>query len=260
MNGDLVGQVIAGCTVLEVFQREGRRFLRVDSHCPICGIREIRLDRLRRMKYPCIHSVPNEERLKQGEKSKQKYQRMMREHAESWVGKDTERFHVQGIVTETPFKPKPSRTYVCVTCLVCGHKQVIDGNRIEKAKCTKCAIRARRPSGEHGGITAQYPRLHSSLKRHWQKCYDPNCDGYYLCGGKGWHFDERWIRYVNGKRMLNTRVAIEDCVAAGWDESNPRMILEKDKLAIELGERVIGRQTIRCVDRSENYLYRFDSH
>ena len=30
------------------------------------------------------------------------------------------------------------------------------------------------------------------------------------------------------------------------------MILEKDKLAIELGERVIGRQTVRCVDRSEN--------
>ena len=36
------------------------------------------------------------------------------------------------------------------------------------------------------------------------------------------------------------------------------MILEKDKLAKELGERVIGRQTVRCVDRSENALYHFD--
>ena len=58
--------------------------------------------------------------------------------------------------------------------------------------------------------------------------------------------------------MLNTSVAIADCLEAGWDENDQRMILEKDKLAIELGERVIGRQTVRCVDRSENSLYHFD--
>ena len=43
--------------------------------------------------------------------------------------------------------------------------------------------------------------------------------------GKGWHFDERWIRYENGKQMLNTSVAIADCLEAGWDENDSRMML-----------------------------------
>lgn len=255
MYEDLVGKELCGCTVVEILPSEGQGIMAlVDTHCPKCGVHKVRLrNLLTKQKSACPHAAYLKRKDEMQDNMRNSYERMMRDHAEEWLGRDDGTFHIHEIVTDVPFKPRPLRTYVRATCLSCGRETIIDAQRIGKAKCSGCSQRH-----SHCGVTAKYPRLYSSLKRHWQKCYDPNCDGYYMCGGKGWHFDERWIRYVNGKRMLNTRVAIEDCVAAGWDESNPRMILEKDKLAKELGERVIGRQTVRCVDRSENYLYRFD--
>ena len=257
MYEDLVGKELCGCTVVEILPSEGSGTMAlVDTHCPKCGVHKVRLrNLLTKQKSACRHAAYLKRKDEMQDNMRHSYERMMRDHAEDWLGRDDGTFHIHEIVTDVPFTPKPLRTYVRVTCLNCGNEQVIDAQRIGKAKCTRCV---RRASWKHGGITAQYSRLYNSLKRHWQKCYDQNCDGYYMCGGKGWHFDERWIRYENGKPMLNTSVAIADCLEAGWDENDSRMILEKDKLAIELGERVIGRQTVRCVDRSENSLYHFD--
>lgn len=264
MYEDLVGKDVCGCTILEIHPPEGRRHTRalVDTHCPECGIHTVRLCYLlKKQKYACPHAagragseqMTGEIRDKIRDKVCRFYEEKMRAHAEEWLGRDDGTFHIHEIVTDVPFKPRQLRTYVRVKCLSCGREMIIDAQRIGKAKCLGCV----HPQ-KHGGITKKYPRLYNSLKRHWQKCYDPFCDGYHRCGGKGWYFDERWIRYENGKQMLNTPVAIADCLEAGWDESNPRMILEKDKLAIELNERVIGKQTVRCVDRSENSMYRFD--
>lgn len=254
MYEDLVGKELCGCTVVEILPSEGHGAMAlVDTHCPKCGIHKVRLrNLLTKQKSACPHVAYLKRKDEMQDNMRRSYERMMRDHAEEWLGRDDGTFHIHEIVTDVPFKPRPLRTYVRVTCLRCGCERIIDAQHIGKAKCVGCARRT------HGGITAEYPRLYNSLKRHWQKCYSPSCDGYSLCGGNGWHFDERWIRYENGKQMLNTSVAIADCLEAGWDESDPHMILEKDKLAIELGERVIGRQTVRCVDRSENALYHFD--
>lgn len=252
MYEDLVGKELCGCTVVEILPSEGQGAMAlVDTHCPECGIHKVRLrNLLTKQKHACPHAAYEN---RNQDKMRSTYEKRMREHAEECVAKDIGTFHVHEIVENPPFKKRALRTYVRVACIVCGRETIIDAQHIEKAKCTRCSH-----PHSHGGITAEYPRLYNSLKRHWQKCYSPSCDGYSLCGGKGWHFDDRWIRYENGKQMLNTSVAIADCLEAGWDESDPHMILEKDKLAIELGERVIGRQTVRCVDRSENALYHFD--
>lgn len=252
MFEELVGTEVCGCTVLEILPSEGKGAMAlVDTHCPKCGVHKVRVrNLLGKQKNACPHAAYES---RNQDKMRATYEKRMREHAEACIGKDIGTFHVHEIVENTPFKKRALRTYVRVACIVCGRETILDAQHIEKAKCTGCS-----QQHSHGGVTAKYPRLYASLKRHWQKCYDPSCDGYYMCGGKGWHFDERWIRIVNGKQMLNTQVAIEDCVGMGWDESNKRMILEKDKLAKEFGERVIGRQTVRCVDRSENYTYRFD--
>lgn len=264
MYEEFVGKEVCGCTVIELLPRErGEVMALVDTHCPKCGIHKVRMRNLMtKQKHACVHEARREDALNEVTRSRREAARdrlrehrkeTMREHAEDYVGKDVGAFHVDCIETNPDFKPNPSRIYLRVTCLACGRGQVIAAQRVETAKCSTCSH-----ASPQGGLTAKYPKLYDSLKCHWQKCYSPSCDGYSRYGGKGWHFDERWVRYEDGRPMLNTRVAIEDCLELGWDENDPDMILEKDKRAKELGERVIGRQTVRCVDRSENIFHHFN--
>ena len=264
MYEDYVGKEVCGCTVLELLPNErGEVMALVDTHCPKCGVHKVRMCNLvTKQKHACVHEARRVANLNEVTRARREDARdrlrerrkdMKRERAEACVGKDVGAFHVDCIETSPNFKPNPSRIYLHVTCLTCGSGQIVSAHRVESAKCRTCSH-----VSPMEGLTAKYPKLYDSLKCHWQKCYSPSCDGYSRYGGKGWHFDARWVRYEDGRPMLNTRVAIEDCLELGWDEDNPRMILEKDKLANELGERVIGRHTVRCVDRSENWLHHFN--
>lgn len=230
-----------------------------ETHCEICGQKVIPVDHLVRgvRKFACSHAsnqaLGDMRRCRAAEKREAKIADDL-ERAENSIGQTLGIYTVESIVCENPVR-------VLAHCIHCGNRMTVRFDHIEACKCQCQHKPSHKPSHNPPckGLTDEYPRLYNKLKSHWRKCTVEGCDGWNCYGAKGWHFGERWTRRdKNGKLKLNTVVAIQDCLALGWDENNPDLILEKDKKAIELGIREISERTVRFVPRSENYLYFFD--
>ena len=231
-----------------------------ETHCSVCGQKVIPVDQLVRgvRKFACSHAsnkaLVDVRRCRAAEKREAKIANVLSE-SKSSIGKTLGIYTVEGVACENPVR-------VIARCVHCGYSRVVRFDHISDCKCQCQSVRQSvRQSVQYpcDELTKKYPRLYAKLKSHWQKCTVEGCDGWDCYGAKGWHFGERWTRRdKNGKLKLNTVVAIQDCLALGWDENNPDLILEKDKKAIELGEREISERTVRFVPRSENYLYFFD--
>lgn len=231
-----------------------------ETHCSICGQKVIIVDKLVRgvRKFACSHAskqaLGDTLRDRASKKREAKIANDLSE-AKSSVGKTLGIFTVEGVACENPVR-------VLARCIHCGNIRVFRLDHIGDCKCQCQSVRKSvRKSVKHpcDGLTGKYPRLYATLKSHWQKCTVEGCDGWNCYGAKGWHFGERWTRRdKSGKLKLNTVVAIQDCLDLGWNESDPYLILEKDKKAIELGIREISERTVRFVPRGENYLYSFD--
>ena len=255
-----------GVTVVKIIndhEREGfgipkdahHTYALCDTHCEICGQKVIPVDKLVRgvRKFACSHAskkaLADALRCRTAEKREAKTADDL-ERAENSIGQTLGIYTVESIVCENPVR-------VLAHCIHCGNWTTVRFDHIEGCKCQCQHKPSRNPPCK--GLTAEYPKLYAILKAHWQKCTVEGCDGWDCYGAKGWHFGERWTRRdKNGKLKLNTVVAIQDCLALGWDENNPDLILEKDKKAMELGVREISERTVRFVPRRENYLYRFD--
>ena len=227
-----------------------------ETHCEICGQKVIPVDQLVRgvRKVACIHagrqSLADTLRANAAKRREAKTANDL-SGAKSSIGKTLGIYTVEGVACENPVR-------VLARCVHCGNSRVIRFDHIVDCKCQCQSVRqpVKYPCDE---LTKKYRRLYTKLKSHWRKCTVEGCDGWDCYGAKGWHFGERWTRRdKNGKLKLNTVVAIQDCLALGWDENNPDLILEKDKKAIELGIREISERTVRFVPRGENYLHFFD--
>ena len=267
---DLEGKTFeCGVTVVRIIKKEewesfGIRpdsrhtYALCETHCPICGQKVIPVNSLvlGERKFACSHAskqaLADTLRANAAEKREAKTANDLSE-AKSSIGKTLGIYTVEGVDCEKPVR-------VLARCVHCGNSRVVRFDHIGECKC-QCQCQSVRQSVQYpcDGLTAKYPRLYSKLKSHWQKCTVEGCDGWDKYGAKGWHFGERWTRRgKDGKLMLNTAVAIRDCLDLGWNEDDPSLILEKDKKAIELGEREISERTVRFVPRGENYLYFFD--
>ena len=227
-----------------------------ETHCSVCGQKAIIVDKLVSgvRKVACNHArvqaLADTNRANALKRREAKIANVLSE-AKSSIGKTLGIYTVEGVACENPVR-------VIARCVHCGYSRVVRFDHISDCKCQCQSVRqsVQYPCDE---LTKKYPRLYNKLKSHWQKCTVEGCDGWDLYGAKGWHFGERWTRHdKNGKLKLNTAVAIQDCLALGWDENNPDLILEKDKKAIELGIREISERTVRFVPRRENNLYHFD--
>ena len=231
-----------------------------ETHCEICGQKVIHVDSLVRgvRKFACSHAskqaLGDTLRCRAAEKREAKTANDLSE-AKSSIGKTLGIYTVEDVACENPVR-------VLARCVLCGNRCVVRFDHIGDCKCRCQSVRqpvrqsVQYPCDE---LTKKYPRLYNKLKSHWRKCTVEGCDGWDCYGAKGWHFGERWTRRgKDGKLMLNTTVAIQDCLDLGWDENNPDLILEKDKKAIELGEREISERTVRFVPRWENSFYHFD--
>lgn len=231
-----------------------------ETHCEICGQKVIPVDQLVRdvRKFACSHAskqaLADTLRCRAAKRREAKTADDL-ERAENSIGKTLGIYTVESIVCENPVR-------VLAHCIHCGNRRVFRFDHIADCKCQCQSVRqpvrqpVKYPCDE---LTKKYPRLYTKLKSHWQKCTVEGCDGWDCYGAKGWHFGERWTRRgKDGKLMLNTAVAIQDCLALGWDENNPVLILEKDKKAIELGIREISERTVRFVPSWENCLHHFD--
>ena len=226
-----------------------------ETHCPICGQKGIPVSNLVRgvRKVACSHagkqSLADTLRTRASKRREAKIADDL-ERAENSIGQTLGIYTVESIVCENPVR-------VLAHCTHCGNRMTVRFDHIEVCKCQCQHKPSRNPPCK--GLTDKYPRLYAKLKSHWQKCTVEGCDGWDCYGAKGWHFGERWTRRgKDGKLMLNTAVAIQDCLELGWNEDDPSLILEKDKKAIELGVREISERTVRFVPRSENSLYSFD--
>ena len=231
-----------------------------ETHCEICGQKVIPVDHLVRSvrKFACSHAsrqaLVDTLRANAAKRREAKTANDLSE-AKSSIGKTLGIHTVDGVACENPVR-------VLARCVHCGNSRVVRFDHIGDCKC-RCQCQ-RQPVRQPvkcpcDRLTKKYQRLYDKLKSHWQKCTVEGCDGWDCYGAKGWHFGERWTRRdKNGKLKLNTVVAIQDCLALGWDENNPDLILEKDKKAIELGIREISERTVRFVPRRENNLYHFD--
>lgn len=226
-----------------------------ETHCSICGQKVIQVDTLVRgvRKVACSHagkqSLADTLRANAAKRREAKTADDL-ERAENSIGQTLGIHTVESIVCENPVR-------VLARCVHCGNSHVVRFDHIGDCKCRCQSVRqpVKYPCDE---LTKKYPRLYNKLKSHWRKCTVEGCDGWDCYGAKGWHFGERWTRRdKNGKLKLNTAVAIQDCLALGWDENNPDLILEKDKKAIELGIREISERTVRFVPRLENSLHHF---
>lgn len=268
---DLEGKTFeCGVTVVRIIKKEEwesfgispnsrHTYALCETHCPICGQKVIQVDHLVRgvRKFACSHAskqaLVDMIRCRAAERREAKTADDLSEAKRS-IGKTLGIYTVEGVACENPVR-------VLARCVHCGNSRVVRFDHIGECKC-QCQCQYRRPVPHYspcGGLTAKYPRLHAKLKSHWQKCTVEGCDGWDCYGAKGWHFGERWTRRgKDGKLMLNTAVAMQDCLDLGWNEDDPSLILEKDKKAIELGIREISERTVRFVPRSENYLYSFD--
>lgn len=91
----------------------------------------------------------------------------------------------------------------------------------------------------------EYPQLHAVIKNHFQRCYNTNANYYKYYGAKGWHFADEWIK--NGRPDYPK--IIQWCLDNGWQ---PDLVFEKDYLSYQLGEKIIGPNTVRFVTRDEN--------
>ena len=231
-----------------------------DTHCAICGQKVIPVDKLVHgvRKFACSHaskqSLADTLRCRAAERREAKTADDLK-RAENSIGQTLGIYTVESIVCENPVR-------VLAHCIHCGNSRVVRLDHIGECKCQcQCQCQSVRQSVQHpcDGLTHKYPRLYAKLKSHWRKCTVEGCDGWDCYGAKGWHFGERWTRRdKSGKLKLNTVVAIQDCLDLGWNEDDHSLILEKDKKAIELGEREISERTVRFVPRGENYLYFFD--
>ena len=231
-----------------------------ETHCEICGQKVIPVDQLVRgvRKFACSHAsrqaLVDTLRANAAKRREAKTANDLSE-AKSSIGKTLGICTVDGVVCENPVR-------VLARCVHCGNSRVVRFDHIGDCKC-RCQCQ-RQPVRQPvkcpcDRLTKKYQRLYDKLKSHWRKCTVEGCDGWDCYGAKGWHFGERWTRRdKNGKLKLNTVVAIQDCLALGWDENNPDLILEKDKKAIELGIREISERTVRFVPRLENYFHHFD--
>ena len=226
-----------------------------ETHCSICGQKVIQVDQLVRgvRKVACIHagkqSLADTLRCRAAKRREAKTANDLSE-AKSSIGKTLGIYTVESIVCENPVR-------VLAHCIHCGNQMTVRFDHIETCKCQCQHKPSHNPPCK--GLTHKYTKLYAKLKSHWRKCTVEGCDGWDCYGAKGWHFGERWTRRdKNGKLKLNTVVAIQDCLALGWDEDNPDLILEKDKKAIELGIREISERTVRFVPRWENNLHHFD--
>ena len=226
-----------------------------DTHCAICGLKVIPVDKLVRgvRKFACSHAskraLADALRCRTAERREAKTANDLSE-AKSSIEKTLGIYTVESIVCENPVR-------VLARCVHCGNQMTVRFDHIEACKCQCQHKPSHNPPCK--GLTDKYPRLYAKLKSHWQKCTVEGCDGWDCYGAKGWHFGERWTRRdKNGKLKLNTTVAIQDCLDLGWNEDDYSLILEKDKKAIELGIREISERTVRFVPRDENYLYFFD--
>lgn len=226
-----------------------------ETHCPICGQKVIRVSDLvlGERKAACSHagrqSLVDTLRANALKRREAKTADDL-ERAKNSIGQTLGIYTVESIVCENP-------VHVLARCIHCGNRITVRFDHIETCKCRCQHKPSRNPPCK--GLTDKYPRLYTKLKSHWRKCTVEGCDGWDCYGAKGWHFSERWTRRdKSGKLKLNTVVAIQDCLTLGWDETDPDLILEKDKKAIELGIREISERTVRFVPRSENYLYSFD--
>ena len=229
-----------------------------DTHCTLCGLKVIPVDKLVHgvRKFACSHAskqaLADTIRANAAEKREAKIANDLSE-AKSSIGKTLGIYTVECVVCEKPVR-------VLARCVHCGNSRVVRFDHIDECKC-RCQCQSVRQAVQYpcDGLTQKYPRLYAKLKSHWRKCTVEGCDGWDCYGAKGWHFGERWTcRGKDGKLMLNTAVAIQDCLDLGWNEDDHSLILEKDKKAIELGEREISERTVRFVPRGENYLYFFD--
>ena len=234
-----------------------RTYALCETHCPICGQKVIQVEKLVRgvRKFACSHAskqaLADTLRCRAAERQEAKIANDLSEAKRS-IGKTLGMYTVEDVACENPVR-------VLARCVHCGNIRVV---RFDNIVDCKCPCQYRRPATHYSpcdGLTVKYPRLYSKLKSHWRKCTVEGCDGWDSYGAKGWHFGERWTRRgKDGKLMLNTAVAIQDCLDLGWSEDDQFLILEKDKKAIELGEREISERTVRFVPRYENYLYFFD--
>lgn len=257
-----IGKEVNGYLIIRVIPKEeypsygislncSNTMLLCSNGCPKCGPqpRQSHVVFSGRNKFSCHHFASAD----LAKRAKDKYKAENMDSAIAIIGTTIGAWYVQRLVPkkELPFTPKDVRAYVQCICTECGRATIIDSQNIANAKCS-CAY------SPQGGLTGQYPRLYAKLKKHFNACYVPATNSYQCYGAKGWRFDDTWIFYKDGKVQLNTKQAILDCIGLGWDESNTELILEKDKLAIELGERVIGPQTVRFTLRAENSLWHFD--
>lgn len=227
-----------------------------ETHCSLCGQKVIPVSKLVLgvRKVACYHagiqSIANTHHANALKRREAKTANDLSEAKRS-IGKTLGILTVEGVTCENPVR-------VLARCIHCGNSRVFRFDHIGECKCQCQSVRQ---SVKHpcDGLTEKYPRLYSRLKSHWRKCTVEGCFGWDCYGAKGWHFGERWTRRgKDGKLMLNTVVAIQDCLDLGWNEDDHSLILEKDKKAMELGEREISERTVRFVPRGENYLYSFD--
>ena len=144
-----------------------------------------------------------------------------------------------------------------------SHKFLVQctcGNIIE---LYACRIYASEQRSTCGYCTRKYNRaVNSRDKRrqkiqdiiinHWQRCYNSKADHYKLYGAKGWHFAKEWLK-PDGYPDYN--IIIPWCLNNGYEIGK---VLEKDKLAYELGIKEIGPRTVRFVSPKENSKYTYD--
>ena len=266
----LEGKTFAcGVTVVRIIKKDERESFGIrpnsrrtyalcETHCSICGQKVIPVDKLVRgvRKVACSHAgkqaLADTLRANAAKRREAKTANDISE-AKSSIGKTLGIYTVEGVACENPVR-------VLAHCVHCGNSRVLRLDHIVDCKC-QCQCRSVLQSVKYpcDELTKKYRRLYTRLKSHWRKCTVEGCYGWDQYGAKGWHFGERWTRRdKNGKLKLNTVVAIQDCLALGWDENNPDLILGKDKKAIELGIREISERTVRFVPRRENNLYHFE--
>lgn len=127
-------------------------------------------------------------------------------------------------------------------CNLCGNIIELPECRITKCKRVSCGCNR---TYKRICYSKEYPQLYAVIKNHFQRCYNNKNGEYVRYGAKGWHFADEWIK--NGSPDYPK--IIQWCLDNGWQHG---LVFEKDYLSFQLGEKVIGPNTVRFVTQNEN--------
>lgn len=134
----------------------------------------------------------------------------------------------------------------------CGNVIELSACRIVNCQRKTCGYCMRKYNRELTSRDKKRQKIQDIVKNHWQRCYNSKSDAYSSYGAKGWYFAKEWLK-PDG--YPDYSVIIPWCLDNGYEIGK---VLEKDKLAYELGIKEIGPRTVRFVSPSENQVYTHD--